>query len=341
MTQTADAIVSGFSNLEVSMPTGLDYNTAIEFDDVETVRFCIGSGNTIPNLADLSFAISGGCAKVTKLLLETGLDANKCQESAIVCAVKSNQVNILELLLDNGARVGIDDALCFVVKTVGEPHSVSCNMVRLLLRAGATFNPDKVCPFIRTVVEDIQKSLDVPDSDAMAIWYDDVDAMKKSIENGYVPTLSDLFSVIHAGNTKVTKLMLDMGLDANKYGYETDDDGNGIAIIYAGLTGQVDLVELLLDHGVGMTDGLNHSGILCNAAGQALHCTILTELDTAYFKPSRGLCPHDPCDGSNSRRLMIRAFLRAGVSVERRIDRMSKQERAVVCNYIEEMKKTL
>lgn len=236
-------------------------HAAAEKNRLETAKVLAGAGGDIN--AALPVASGRGFLPMVKLLLAHGADVNYVHENdpfptALHVAAGDGQKEIAEFLLDQGAD---REAL---VGNYGSPlqSAVNCgelDIVKFLIIRGA--NVDAPGGSYGTILHA-----------AVCSQYWDLEIVKQlTLAGADVNCRAELYSTpLHSavllGRYEIAEHLIELGADVNarikplahpgkKYHYEDDDEDDEVAKLYdtplqsAAASGEIGLVELLLEHG--------------------------------------------------------------------------------------------
>lgn len=214
--------------------------TAIEAGDVAKVKGLIAGNPQIIRAQDgqgmtpLVLAARSNQIELVKLLIDAGADVNaKGRHTALTRAAQGGHLEVVRLLLNKGAEVN--------------PSYPDGPMDSMPLRAAAfTLDPSPAAAEIHAVTDDLKLLPNgTPDPAAASELADKIKSLDSQVPEGNLPKTMALLvkpqpEPVREAKRTIVKLLLEAGADPKK------DDA---AIVSAATSGETEMVRLLLDHG--------------------------------------------------------------------------------------------
>lgn len=205
----------------------------------------------------IASACLGGHENVVRILLATGIDINYCNDesSFLTYAVASGSVELVQMLLERGARVNAD-----AVAPLGTPLNSAIwdgrrDIMQMLLDCGADVN----------LVDHHKRS---PLSSAAVRGYQDI--VQLLLDNYEVdinqssPTCTSLCAAAIGGNMAILRTLIEHGAEVNQAAGIYGTALNAAALGEFGENPAV--VQLLLDFGADVNQGDEYYGSVLNSA---------------------------------------------------------------------------
>lgn len=223
--------------------------------DSNFFKLCEGRGYDL-----LLKAIQNNQFLLAKYFLSKGCRVNSeifdSRKSVLHCAIEKGNIDLIEMLLTNGAVVNIKNYLGFTPLHVASSYSnlkIRFEMVALLLKHGAdmhAINKEGVSPLALA----IDYSIRTDDIDLIKIFLENKD---KFVGGNYKNCI--FWKIVKSGNLKLVKLILEYCVDVNIRYVGNNTILHLLSLKTDGSKKILDIVELLVNRGVS-TDVQNFFG---------------------------------------------------------------------------------